>query len=62
LNSALADSDAFVAAWLPGTEGEGMTDVLFGDFKFTGKSPRNWPGGADKSAKPQFPFGFGLTD
>ncbi len=43
LNSALADSDAFVAAWLPGTEGRGMTDVLFGDFKFTGKSPRVWP-------------------
>jgi beta-glucosidase len=43
LNSALADSDAFVAAWLPGTEGLGVTDVLFGDFKFTGKSPRNWP-------------------
>ena len=43
LNSALADSDAFIAAWLPGTEGLGMTDVLFGDFKFTGKSPRAWP-------------------
>jgi beta-glucosidase len=37
---ALAESDAFVAAWLPGTEGQGMTDVLFGDFKFTGKMPR----------------------
>ncbi len=43
LGTALADSDAFVAAWLPGTEGQGMTDVLFGDFKFTGKSPRAWP-------------------
>jgi beta-glucosidase len=43
LNSALADSDAFVAAWLPGTEGLGMTDVLFGDYKFTGKLSRNWP-------------------
>jgi beta-glucosidase len=43
LSSALDDSTAFVAAWLPGTEGLGMTDVLFGDFKFTGKSPRNWP-------------------
>jgi len=39
-NQALADSDAFVAAWLPGTEGQGMTDVLFGDYKFTGKMPR----------------------
>jgi beta-glucosidase len=60
LNSALADSDAFVAAWLPGTEGLGLTDVLFGDHKFTGKLPRNWPGSEDKSAAPQFPFGFGL--
>ena len=43
LGSALADSDAFVAAWLPGTEGQGMSDALFGDSKFTGKSPRAWP-------------------
>jgi beta-glucosidase len=42
LNSALTDSDAFVAAWLPGTEGLGITDVLFGDHKFTGKLPRAW--------------------
>ena len=42
LNSAFADSDAFVAAWLPGTEGLGVTDVLFGDFKFIGKLPRNF--------------------
>jgi beta-glucosidase len=60
LNSALADSDAFVAAWLPGTEGLGMTDVLFGDHKFTGKLPRTWPASADKSAAPQFKFGYGL--
>ena len=61
LNSALTASDAFVAAWLPGTEGLGLTDVLFGDFKFTGKSPRNWPASDDKLAKPQFPFGYGLN-
>ncbi len=62
LDSGLADSDAFVAAWLPGTEGEGLTDVLFGDFKFAGKSPRKWPGVTDKTNKPQFPLGFGLVD
>jgi beta-glucosidase len=62
LNAALADSDAFVAAWLPGTEGRGMTDVLFGDFKFTGKLPRHWPDAADQPAKLRFPFGFGLAD
>ena len=42
LGSALTDSSVFVAAWLPGTEGQGMTDVLFGDHKFTGKLPRAW--------------------
>ena len=36
LNSALTDSRAFIAAWLPGTEGTGVADVLFGDAKFTG--------------------------
>jgi len=67
LNSALDDSSAFVAAWLPGTEGLGMTDVLFGDFKFTGKLPRAWPrsndhlASSDKSEKPLFPFGYGLS-
>jgi len=39
---ALADSGAFVAAWLPGSEGEGIADDLFGDAKFTGKLPRKW--------------------
>jgi beta-glucosidase len=63
LNSALADSDAFVAAWLPGTEGQGVTDVLFGDYKFTGESPRAWPRSndhirtGDTAEKPLFPFG-----
>ena len=68
LNSALTDSDAFVAAWLPGTEGLGMTDVLFGDYKFTGKLPREWPrsneqiAAGDTSENPLFPFGYGLSD
>ncbi len=68
LNAALADCDAFVAAWLPGTEGQGVTDVLFGDYKFTGKLPRTWPDSnehvatGDKPEPPLFPFGFGLTD
>jgi len=56
--------DALVAAWLPGTEGQGVTDVLFGDLPFTGKLSYNWPrnmqqiplqGGMD----PLFPFGYG---
>jgi len=35
--------DAFVAAWLPGTEGQGVADVLFGDKPFTGHLPYTWP-------------------
>lgn len=68
LNSALDDSTAFVAAWLPGTEGQGVTDVLFGDFHFTGKLSRVWPGSnehiraGDDEDKSSFKPGFGLTD
>jgi beta-glucosidase len=68
LGDALANSSAFVAAWLPGTEGEGMADVLFGDKPFTGKLPRVWPASdahlvsGDAATKPLFPFGFGLKN
>jgi len=67
LGTVLDQSDAFVAAWLPGTEGLGMTDVLFGDVRPHGKLPRPWP--ADNSqlsvdqagANAQFAAGFGLS-
>jgi beta-glucosidase len=39
----LGQADAFVVAWLPGTEGAGVADVLFGDHKPTGKLPMSWP-------------------
>jgi beta-glucosidase len=67
LGSALNNSDVFVAAWLPGTEGEGMTDVLFGSYAPTGRLPRIWPANNDQLAvdhvegKPQFAMGFGLN-
>jgi beta-glucosidase len=65
LGSALAASDAFVAAWLPGTEGQGVADVLFGDYKPTGKLPRIWPRsneqlGQPGAGTPLFAYGFGL--
>jgi len=67
LGSALDNSDALIAAWLPGTEGQGVADVLFGDYKPTGRLPRIWPrdwgqaAANDMTGEPLFPFGFGLT-
>jgi beta-glucosidase len=65
LGSALDASDAFLAAWLPGTEGQGVADVLFGDYKPTGKLPRQWPRDNDglattamSSGSPLFPKGY----
>jgi beta-glucosidase len=62
-------SNAFVAAWLPGTEGQGLADLLFGDFKPVGKLPVSWPKNMDQipvnigdaNYDPLFPYGFGLT-
>src|SRR5207302_8230338 len=41
--SHLAAADAWIAAWLPGTEGDGVADVLFGDYAPTGKLSHSWP-------------------
>jgi beta-glucosidase len=63
----LDDCDAVIAAWLPGTEGQGVADVLFGDYPFTGKLSYTWPRSMDQiplgagSGEPLFPFGYGLT-
>ena len=66
-------SNAFVAAWLPGSEGEGIAEVLFGDYNFKGKLPHSWPKKLndyeykygpnfwDKTLKPLYEFGFGMT-
>ncbi len=67
-------AEAWVAAWLPGTEGGGIADVLFGDYPFTGKTAYSWPrtneqlpininNATDKTGcdAPLFPFGYGLT-
>ncbi|PJF21052.1 MAG: beta-glucosidase [Phototrophicales bacterium] len=61
------DWDAVVAAWLPGTEGAGVADVLFGIQPFTGKLPVTWFASVDQlplgssDEAPLFPFGWGLT-
>ncbi|MFK8042713.1 glycoside hydrolase family 3 protein [Congregibacter sp.] len=60
----LAASNAFIAAWLPGSEGEGVSDMLFGDFEFQGRLSFAWPKDADSvsdpSRAPLFPLGYGL--
>ncbi len=67
LGSVLDQSDALLAAWLPGTEGQGVADVLFGDFRPTGRLAHTWPRnneqvsvGGKWSEPPLFPIGFGL--
>ncbi len=65
INSELEKSVAFIAAWLPGSEGKGISDVLFGDFNFQGKLPFTWPkdpssGKKEATSKTLFPLGFGL--
>ncbi len=68
INDILGDSDAFVAGWLPGTEGEGLTDVLFGDYGSSGKLSFTWPRDmsqvpinvGDGKADALFEYGFGL--
>lgn len=69
INDVLDDADAFVAAWLPGTEGQGVADVLFGDFTPSGRLSFTWPKSleqlpihADSQAgQPLFEFGYGLS-
>jgi beta-glucosidase len=69
LGGVLDASDAFVAAWLPGTEGQGVADVLFGDYAPTGKLPHSWPRSmaqipinwGDLDYDPLFPYGYGLS-
>lgn len=74
VNAELNASDAFVAAWLPGSEGVGIADVLLTkangeiDFDFKGKLSFSWPRSPiqtevnrhDKEYNPLIPYGFGL--
>ncbi|MFE1193992.1 glycoside hydrolase family 3 N-terminal domain-containing protein [Streptomyces olivaceoviridis] len=64
----LPDWTALLAAWLPGTEGAGVSDVLFGDYAPTGKLPVSWPRTSSQEPvndgdgkDPLFPYGYGLT-
>jgi beta-glucosidase len=65
----LNQSKAFIAAWLPGTEGQGVADVLFGDYHPTGRLPFSWPKdgkqapihSGDEPYDPLFKYGYGLS-
>jgi beta-glucosidase len=68
----LQAANAFVVAWLPGTEGAGIADVLFRtnkgavNFDFTGRLSYSWPAGGSPdpghpASEPLFPYGYGLS-
>ncbi|MBN1973986.1 MAG: glycoside hydrolase family 3 C-terminal domain-containing protein [Sedimentisphaerales bacterium] len=69
INDILDRSESVIAAWLPGTEGQGVADVLFGDYKPTGKLSFTWPRSVsqipinigDKDYDPLFKYGYGLS-
>ena len=68
LTDQLGKMDALVASWLPGSQGEGVADVLFGERPFTGRLSMTWPRSleqepinvGDRDYHPLFPYGFGL--
>ncbi len=68
VNQELEHSCAFVAAWLPGSEGKGIAEVLFGEYDFQGRLSFSWPKDAEQKLNvgdadydPLFAFGFGLS-
>ena len=65
-NPEINQSDAFIAAWLPGSEGGGISDLLFQrdlSFDFTGRLSFSWPASAvvSKDGEPLFKLGYGLS-
>ncbi|MDX1700321.1 MAG: glycoside hydrolase family 3 N-terminal domain-containing protein, partial [Melioribacteraceae bacterium] len=69
INTELHNSDALFAAWLPGTEGDGIAEIIFGDYQPTGTLPMTWQKSmaqipqnyGDQNYDPLYPYGFGLT-
>ena len=69
INSILPYCDAVIAAWLPGTEGDGVADVLFGDYQPVGRLGHSWPRSmkqipinvGDPNYNPLFAYNFGIT-
>jgi beta-glucosidase len=69
ISSVINNCDAFIAAWLPGTEGGGVAEVLYGNYEFTGKLAFSWPRNTnqepinygDSPYDPLYPYDFGLN-
>ncbi|HEX9039198.1 MAG TPA: glycoside hydrolase family 3 protein [Ktedonobacterales bacterium] len=69
INTQLNQSTAFVAAWIGSTEGEGITDTLFGDYGFRGTLTYTWPSSVSQEpcnhnngcTGALFPYGYGIT-
>jgi beta-glucosidase len=68
IDDLLTQVDGLIAAWLPGSEGDGVADVLFGKWKPSGKLSFTWPRGSstslhfrDAGYQTLFPFGSGLS-
>lgn len=69
IDDILENADAIIAAWLPGTEGDGVADVVFGDYAPTGKLSNSWPrtmeqvpiNVGDPGYDPLYEYGYGLT-
>jgi beta-glucosidase len=69
IESYLSTFDAVVAAWLPGSAGNGVADALYGTSSYSGLLPKSWPkdsttlpiSSLQSGANPLFAYGFGLT-
>jgi beta-glucosidase len=69
ISSIVDKCDAIVAAWLPGTEGDGIPEVLYGDYEFSGKNSMSWPRSSDQEPinvgdanyNPLFAYDYGLN-
>jgi beta-glucosidase len=69
VNSVIHNSDVLLTAWLPGTEGDGIAELLFGEFIPSGVLPMTWQKSMDQIPQnigdeqydPLFPYGFGIT-
>jgi beta-glucosidase len=70
IENVIIDANAFIASWLPGTEAEGIADVLFGDYPFTGTLSHSWPQNisqvplnyGDSPYNPLFYYNYGLSE